>query len=158
MAIIEHDGHLLLIERASRRGDRWSGHMAFPGGMREERDADLRATAQRETMEEVGVDLSAAKFLRRQPPLLSASHDNIKPLVIEPYVYTWPGDRPKLRGSDEVASTLWVPTEFLRDRGNRGTMTYRKRGIPMPFPCYRFGGKVIWGLTLRMIDDLIARG
>ncbi|HEU4700285.1 MAG TPA: NUDIX domain-containing protein, partial [Gemmatimonadales bacterium] len=48
---------MLLIRRAERAGDPWSGHMALPGGRHSRGDADLAATAMRETAEEVGVRL-----------------------------------------------------------------------------------------------------
>ena len=67
-APVEHDGagtpqaavallltpdpdRLLLIRRAEREGDPWSGHLALPGGRRDESDTDLLATALRETFE-----------------------------------------------------------------------------------------------------------
>ncbi|HEU5217398.1 MAG TPA: NUDIX domain-containing protein, partial [Gemmatimonadales bacterium] len=49
---------VLLIRRAEREGDKWSGHLALPGGRWSPGDPDLAATARRETIEEVGVDLS----------------------------------------------------------------------------------------------------
>src|SRR5262245_34151321 len=49
---------ILLIRRAERPTDLWSGHMAFPGGRRSPEDRDLLATAVRETEEEVGLDLA----------------------------------------------------------------------------------------------------
>src|SRR5690625_6874508 len=54
MALREQAGSLsvLMIERASRVGDPWSGHMAFPGGMMERTDRDSLTTARRETAEE----------------------------------------------------------------------------------------------------------
>ena len=45
-------GQPLFIKRAKRPGDLWSGHMAFPGGHWESSDADLAATAVRETRED----------------------------------------------------------------------------------------------------------
>ena len=42
------------LRRTSREGDKWSGHVAFPGGKREAEDADDRATAARETKEALG--------------------------------------------------------------------------------------------------------
>jgi 8-oxo-dGTP pyrophosphatase MutT (NUDIX family) len=48
---------LLLIRRADRVGDPWSGHLALPGGGRQARDRDLLATAIRETAEETAVEL-----------------------------------------------------------------------------------------------------
>lgn len=52
------DPEILFIKRAGRVGDRWSGHVAFPGGRRDPPDVDDRATAIRETREEVGLDLA----------------------------------------------------------------------------------------------------
>jgi 8-oxo-dGTP pyrophosphatase MutT (NUDIX family) len=156
VAIVQHDGELLLIERASRKGDRWSGHMAFPGGMAEAEDDDSRATAQRETREEVGLDLAQARYVRAQPQVLSVSHNSRRPLAIEPHLYQMSGARPDLSGNEEVASTLWLPVSFLKDPTNRDTMVYERSRLPMRFACYRYEGKVVWGLTLRMIDDLLA--
>ena len=48
---------LLFIKRASRDGDRWAGHVALPGGKREQGDADDRAVSVRETREETGLEL-----------------------------------------------------------------------------------------------------
>src|SRR5262245_25582259 len=47
----------LIIKRAERAGDHWSGHLALPGGRAQIEDADLITTAARETYEEVGIDL-----------------------------------------------------------------------------------------------------
>jgi hypothetical protein len=27
--------------------------------------------------------------------------------------------------------------------------------LPLPMPCYTFQGRVIWGLTLKIVDELI---
>ena len=54
------DPEILFIRRAARRGDRWTGHVAFPGGKRDPDDASDRAAAERETLEEVGLDLSTS--------------------------------------------------------------------------------------------------
>lgn len=53
---------VLYIKRASRSGDKWSAHVAFPGGRREEGDENGLYTAMRETWEEVGLDLAEREF------------------------------------------------------------------------------------------------
>lgn len=54
---------LLYILRTSRTGDKWSGHVAFPGGKQEEGDPDDRSTAARETQEEMGLHLESKDFV-----------------------------------------------------------------------------------------------
>lgn len=61
---IEKRLELLFIKRAVRPGDRWSGHVGFPGGRQDvKKDGrdDMR-TAIRETKEEIGIDLSSPRF------------------------------------------------------------------------------------------------
>jgi hypothetical protein len=55
---VQHgDPEILFIKRAARVGDKWNGHVALPGGKRDLEDADDAATAMREALEEVGIDL-----------------------------------------------------------------------------------------------------
>ncbi|CAD6572106.1 MAG: hypothetical protein ASARMPREDX12_002994 [Alectoria sarmentosa] len=53
----EGDAEVLFIKRAARVGDRWTGHIALPGGKREPADSHDRATSSRETREETGLEL-----------------------------------------------------------------------------------------------------
>ena len=53
------DPEVLFIKRAARTGDRWTGHIALPGGKREPDDVDDRAASIREAGEEVGLSLKA---------------------------------------------------------------------------------------------------
>ena len=61
VALVLLDGpqgiEILLIKRAERADDPWSGQIALPGGRYDVGDRDLEATAVRETREETGVDL-----------------------------------------------------------------------------------------------------
>src|ERR1700760_3788257 len=55
---VQHgDPEVLFIKRASNERDKWTGHIAFPGGRRDPEDEDDYSTAIRETWEEVGIDL-----------------------------------------------------------------------------------------------------
>lgn len=57
------DPELLFIKRAARVGDRWTGHVALPGGKRDPEDEDDKATAIRESQEEVGLDLTTGHLI-----------------------------------------------------------------------------------------------
>lgn len=53
----------LFIKRASRVGDRWTGHVALPGGKRDPEDVDDKAAAIREAVEEIGLDLTTSECI-----------------------------------------------------------------------------------------------
>lgn len=57
------DPEVLFMKRAARTGDRWTGHIALPGGKREPGDLDDRDASIREAGEEVGLDLKAEHCL-----------------------------------------------------------------------------------------------
>lgn len=57
---VQHgDPEVVFIKRAARVGDRWTSHVALPGGKRDPEDEDDKAVAIRETMEEIGLDLTS---------------------------------------------------------------------------------------------------
>jgi len=146
---------LLFIHRAEHPRDPWSGHMAFPGGRVETRDADPLAAAVRETREEVALDLEdGATLLGRLSDVAAVGRGRPLSLVVEPYVFAVP-DRPELDLNHEVADVVWVPLGFLLDRSNRSTLPWKHGEVTVTLPCYRYGRHVIWGLTFGMVDELV---
>jgi 8-oxo-dGTP pyrophosphatase MutT (NUDIX family) len=151
----EHGVTVLMIRRAERAGDPWSGHMAFPGGRRERADRNTLATALRETHEEVGFDASgSARLLGRLSDIATRPRLKGGPMIITPYVFGL-DQAPALTPNIEVAETVWVPLAFLADRANREKMRWAPNGVPLELPCYLFGGRRIWGLSLMMLDELV---
>lgn len=155
----EGDPDILFIQRAEHPQDPWSGHMAFPGGRVDRDDASALEAAMRETREEVALDLALfATQIGELSHLMAISHGKIQPMVILPFVFELARDlEPKLVPSDEVQEVLWVPLSFLIDQNNRSTMTWPLAGkVPITMACYRYEGRTIWGLTLAMLDELLA--
>lgn len=146
---------LLLIRRAENPRDHWSGHMAFPGGRVEARDPDSFAASQRETLEEIGLDLTShAVSLGRLSTVLAKAHGKPLPMVVTPFVFHLQRD-PSLALNHEVQEVVWVPLAYFAEAKHRDSMEWLVAGIPLRLPCYRFEGRLIWGLTLKMIDELI---
>jgi len=146
---------VLLIHRADDPRDPWSGHMAFPGGRVDATDDGALAAAIRETSEEIGLDLQRhAKSLGRLSDAAPLGRGRRLGFVIVPHVFEIEGD-PDLTPNDEVQDVVWVPMEYLRDRSNRSGMWWRRGLLPMRFLCCRYQGFVIWGVTLRILDELL---
>ena len=102
---------ILLIRRADRSGDPWSGHMALPGGRREPGDSDLAGTAIRETAEEVGVQLRPEDLIGSLPDVVPRT-PVLPPIAVRPFVFLLP-ERPAMRLNAEVAQASWVPVDYL---------------------------------------------
>lgn len=146
---------VLLIRRAEHPKDPWSGHMAFPGGRVDPEDAGAFAAALRETREELALDLGrSGRHVGELSHLMATAHARPIPLVIAPFVFELSGD-PVLSPNDEVEEVVWVPLSFLLDPANRGSLERTFAGATFTLPCYRWEGRVIWGLTLRMLDELL---
>ncbi len=147
---------LLFIRRADDPADPWSGHMAFPGGRVEPEDGEPLRAALRETFEEVGLDLGReGRLLARMSDVAAVGRGRPMGLVIAPFVFEI-GGAASLAPNHEVAETLWVPLDFLSDRNNLSTVDWRHGDAVVPLPCFRFRGRVIWGLTFAMVDELLA--
>jgi 8-oxo-dGTP pyrophosphatase MutT (NUDIX family) len=146
---------LLFIHRAEHPRDPWSGQMAWPGGRVDDDDAGPLATALRETREELGLDLERdAELLGALSEVRTHLRRGPGPVSVVPFVFELKGE-PVLTPNREVQEALWVPLSFVLDHGNRGRMVWTGRGVPLVMPCYRFEGRVIWGLTLHMLDELL---
>ena len=141
----------LFIRRAERADDPWSGHIALPGGRHEPGDADLFATAVRETKEEIGVSLLADTLLGELDDL-APSTPHLPPLMIRPYVFGLK-PRPRTRLNDEVAEVMWLPLADLPACEGKTSVTIR--GVPVEVPCFNRNGIVIWGLTYRILSGFL---
>ncbi|AUX33897.1 MULTISPECIES: CoA pyrophosphatase [Sorangium] len=148
------EAELLLIRRAEHPGDPWSGHMALPGGRREERDGSLFATAIRETHEEVGIDLAAhGTLLARLPDIPAVVRGRRVGMIIAPFVFAL-RSTPDLTLSDEVAEALWTPLGPLARGERTSSYAYTHEGNVLQLPCLRVDERVVWGLTYLMLEQL----
>jgi 8-oxo-dGTP pyrophosphatase MutT (NUDIX family) len=147
---------LLLIQRATRDDDPWSGHMAFPGGRRDPDDADVVATAIREAREEVGIDLDAeARPIGRLDELRAIARHRPLDLVITPVVFALRGVPTLHLSRREVESAVWVPLAFFRSPAAPTSYTRTLDGVTNEFPAFRYQDYTIWGLTHRILTGFL---
>ncbi len=149
---------ILMMQRAERAGDPWSGDVSFPGGKQDATDANTRAAALRELEEETG--FNPAGFVTpigRLSDRLTREHGRNRPMVVSPYVYTTP-KAVRLEPGVEAAALVWVPLSYLTDVTRRTRKVWRVGGVPIPAPAIDIGGAILWGLSLMMADELVRAG
>lgn len=141
----------LLIKRAEREGDPWSGQIAFPGGKMNDGDESVLKAAIRETKEEVGVDLAAdAAFLG----YLGTFRTHTGTMDVVPAVFLLK-KRPKITPNEEVSGYRWVGLSSFLASGSRSTYRFGMGSTSTEMPAFVEGDYVIWGLTFRIIETLL---
>ena len=152
----ESEPELLMIKRAEQGTDPWSGHVACPGGRMDPRDRDLEETAVRETWEETGIDIRERGQVLGTLDDLAPRIAQLPPLVIRPYVAVVDPDV-TIVSNPEVADAFWVPLSALRERASWGLGLVDIRGQSTEVDVFRHNEHTVWGLTERVLRDLIER-
>jgi 8-oxo-dGTP pyrophosphatase MutT (NUDIX family) len=145
---------ILLIERAIRDGDPWSGQMALPGGRREPGDADLVETAVRETLEEVHLPLGEP--IGRLDDMFGARGTPRQNLVVSTFVFEVElGLRDAIHAGPEVQAPVWVPIPHFLDPRSAVTYSFERESFQGRFPAVQYESYTIWGLTHRILGHFL---
>lgn len=154
LRVVDDEPELLFIKRAELERDPWSGHMAFPGGRLEPGDASLEGTAVRETQEELALDLSRGRMLGRLDDLAPRSR-SLPPIIIRPFIAVVEPNVAVVP-SEEVAAAFWVPLSTLRHVDAQAEYVLDVNGQCARFPAYRVHQHIVWGLTERIVRQLLS--
>lgn len=145
------EAEVILIERVGGEGPH-SGQISFPGGKVEPEDPDLEATALREAIEEVGLDVEAAGVRvvgRLEEFWIPVSGYRVQPVLAIATA------RPELVAApDEVASILRAPLEAFLPSAPIELVETTVRDFPLRFGAYPVAGHRIWGATARILGQL----
>jgi len=138
-----------------RREDmrRHAGEISFPGGRRDEVDADLTTTALREAEEEIALAPAAVELVGALPPT-STFVTNFR---VHPFVglVAHPGELNLRPNPSEVETVLTLSLGVLREGYAMRRLV--RRGVPIHTPTYEVEGQLIWGATARILGDLLER-
>jgi len=154
----DDEPEILLIRRADREGDPWSGHIAFPGGRVEPVDASTQATAERETLEEIGLDLTehgeCLGTLEPESPVMRANESSI---LVVPYLYTLDSEPDRYPLNHEVAELHWARIGPMLHHQNLTRFDFEYEGQSHSLPGFDINGHTLWGMSFRMLNRVFCK-
>lgn len=148
--ILSNSGRSLLFTKRAEHLGEHPGQMSFPGGGREERDADLRATARRECREEIGLRPEEIEF--------HGQLDDIRTVtgyVVTPFVASIP-DRIYHPDEREVAEVVRLAVSALADTENYEAELRDHPDVgEITVHYFHVGGYTVWGATARILVQFL---
>lgn len=141
--------HVLVTQR-TQSVKHHKGQISFPGGACEVDDADLQATALRETFEEIGVPPEAVEVLGALDDFLTITNFVVTPfvgIIPHPFVYEL--------NEHEVETVIKVPLSFVRDPTHLRVEQRTHQGQSLDVLFWEYGAYTIWGATARMFKNLL---
>ena len=145
-----NDLGLLLIHRAERSNDPWSGQIGLPGGRVSPSDVSSRAALRREVSEEIGVDLQYAGV--ELGTMSIGSPMRVLSFRVQPWVYGLTVS-PDIAIGPEIQEAFWVGVSqlpFLRT-----TTQIEINRTPRTVEAFLVKGHVVWGYTHRVLNELL---
>lgn len=150
--IVMRDEPAVLLTRRTEHLSNHAGHVAFPGGRRDDTDADDAETALREAEEEIGLPRGLAEVIGSMPTYTTGTQ-----FIITPVVALVQPQYPLALNAYEVAEAFEVPLSFLMDPAHHRRHRIEWAGasrewFSMP---YQDGAheRFIWGATAAMLRN-----
>jgi 8-oxo-dGTP pyrophosphatase MutT (NUDIX family) len=142
---------ICLIRRASFETDVWSGHMALPGGRARPGETTAVQVAERETREEIGLQIGERQRKGVLPEIVIRLAGRDRGMTLSAVVYLIGEELPLLHCGEEVAEAFWTPVSHLWDSANATTLNLSDKADVMAYPAIRLGQHIVWGVTLRVL-------
>lgn len=146
------DPEIILTRRASHLSSH-SGQVAFPGGMQDKTDRNLKHTALRESEEEVALQPDQVEIIGKLNQVVS--HMGVR---VTPWVGVVATDVELTPNEDELDAIFRVPLRFFLDDQRHHTDVIPLDQQAIYVPCYHYEEFVIWGLSAMMLVDLFKTG
>ena len=146
LKVANQDFQVLFVKRSEKFGDPWSGQTAFPGGKRDPEDRNLKETVVRETLEETSMNLlEGCRFLGAMDAVKTTQKSGMQVL---PFVVLLEKQQ-AIKLNEELTDYFWVPLKELAK--HKGTVKFSVGERP----AYIIDEHVVWGLTYRILQNLI---
>lgn len=128
-----------------------SGQIGFPGGQEEKIDADIKATALRETEEEIGVPASKIKIVRPMTKTFIPPSN----FWVFPFMGIYNSTPSFKRQESEVQKIIEVQlSDFLDDENNVSSTISTSYGLFENVPAFLLNNQIVWGATAMMLNEV----
>jgi 8-oxo-dGTP pyrophosphatase MutT (NUDIX family) len=142
---------LVLTQRQDYQG-KHGGQISFPGGKKEAGDIDLNQTALRETEEEIGLSSKNIHIIGK----LTEVYIPVSNFLVQPFLARHQGEPQFFLQEREVKELITIDLISLKDddiiqsKNIKTAEGYTLKNIP----CFVFEGKVVWGATALILNEL----
>ena len=151
LVVYPKDGeYCVLLNKRSQLVEHHKGEISFPGGAVDPEDANLLATAIRETHEEMGVHPDDIEYLGDLDDVKTISN-----FLIHAFVATIPYPYDFKPSEFEVAEVLEVPISHLRTEASIRSETRLRDGVVRTSPTYVYNGHVVFGATAMVLENFL---
>ena len=142
---------ILLLKRQTVENDPWSGHISLPGGRARLGETPLQ-TAIRETTEEAGFDMTNWEIVGS----LESVYPGNRSIKVKPFVVIAPGNVSVRVDQREIVDYFWPHLSYFSKSSNETPYIVSREGASFQTPSFVVMGNVVWGMTLRIILNLIS--
>lgn len=149
---INNELGIYFIRRAEFPNDKFSGHIAFPGGKRKKTDINPLATAARETFEEIGVDINTKGEIIGKLDIVNPFTPEVSHFLVCPFVALM-HENTEFTMNYEVDEIFWVPISHLYNGLNQDIRYRNRNGVELKDYIFRYKNYIIWGLTGRILNQ-----
>jgi 8-oxo-dGTP pyrophosphatase MutT (NUDIX family) len=158
--VMRDEPTVLLTQRTSHL-KKHAGQISFPGGRREDDDADAVATALREAREEVGLDPQRVEVLGSMPTYTTGTGFIVTPVV--GLIEAQPHEHARLSlqaDPSEVDEIFEVPLPYLMNPRFHQRRAFDMSGVKLEFFSMPWTSQAndteyfIWGATAAMLRNL----
>lgn len=148
MLLTEEADPCVILTKRSQFLNTHRGQVAFPGGMRDDSDPTLLATAYREVYEEIGIPASDIKLQARLSDVLSKFG-----ILVTPFVASVQPDVVLRLNTFELESAFRVPLSFFLDKPPTRLDNLGFGDLELKVPAWYFQNYHIWGMTAAVLME-----
>ena len=147
----KNESLFVLFNKRTDKVEHHKGEISFPGGVKDPDDEDLKATALRETYEEMGISPSAILILGQLDDVITSTNFIIKPFIgTIDYPYTFNVN------VAEVAEVIEIPLEELLNPDNiREEILLKPGRQSVKSYAYAYNGHLVYGATAAIVTQLL---